>query len=161
MEFEQSIYEGLKYEEQFEAWCYLRGIKLKDRRNEFVGIDYDVTLPTGQIIQVDIKRYSKPFYLAIEDLNDVRTQRPGWFYKSKATFIVYVGCQRLVWLRLSDCFRRWYRRHKNQYYQHVNQPTHHNGSVWQSAFRFVPIEDIKQWIIEKKLTNIKEAKGDK
>jgi len=138
---------GQTKERKFKLWCARRNIQVQDLTRRHLTYDFVVQI-LDRKFKVDVKSWTKPDKLVVEEFHDLTSQKPGWFHTSEADYIVYVNHDRLIWMNLEKA-----RRIHNQIYRSYdlikNRPTRGKyGDVWQSAFRYIPLHELKESLIE-------------
>jgi hypothetical protein len=126
----------------------------------FLHINYqDVTGIQGfQIIDSDFlakigryeikANYKDDKYLIIEEFTNANEQLSpkslGWFYKSKADILVFISkeTRAMILLPFTDEFKSHYESIKEEFELRMNKISQHNGRMWQSAFRRIPLQKL-------------------
>ena len=89
--------------------------------------------------------YKDDCKLVIEEYSNINTNysslSKGWFYTSKADVFVFVSkkTRSMIILPATKLLRSHYEKIKTYYSLIYNKPTRHNGYIWQSAFRRIPL----------------------
>lgn len=139
--FRDDLYEGLKKEEIFISWSYLHSINLTDKRKEKLGYDFIMNVK-GKERKVDVKSYGKEGYLPIEEMHN---GKQGSIYSTDADMFCFIGHGKLIFLFIKP-FREWWKVNKDRYEIRNNQPTQGYYEIFQSSFRYVPMNDIINFI---------------
>jgi hypothetical protein len=154
MNFYDSLYQGLEPEETFIVWATLSGHTIHDVRNseKYRKMDIDFGIERGETkLAIDVKK-GIANYVAIEESSN-HPALDGWFYKSKADAICFIDVanETLTFLVLSKEMKAHYETIKGRYELKLNEPSTANGRIWQSAFRVIPMVELKQFIVVKSL----------
>jgi hypothetical protein len=69
----------------------------------------------------------------------------GWWYKSKADLIIFVSktTRTMIFVPFTQAVKDHYKSIKARYELIKNMPSQKDGRHWQSAFRKVPLDDLK------------------
>jgi len=127
---------------------------------EFLNINYeDVTDVQGfrvidndfvaKIGMYEIKTsYKDNKIIIIEEYTNINKdfgkESLGWFYKSKADMMVFISklTRTMILIPFNDKFKAYYESIKKNFELEKNMVSEHNGSMWQSAFRRIPLESL-------------------
>lgn len=148
-EFTKDIMKGKVSERifvnEFFGFFYTQFADLRDDVQARID-DIDFKTLYGATYDVKTTRYDDR--IIIEDATNLEPFRPGWFYKSKAQILAFVNIKTrlIIFLRFDDGFKVWYEENKWRFDLIKNRPTTHNGATWQSAFRYVPVFELKGFI---------------
>jgi hypothetical protein len=115
-------------------------------RQGFQLIDADILAKIGLY---EIKtNYKDNKILIIEEFTNVNTNlgklSTGWFYKSKADTIVFISkaTRAMILVPFTALFKAYYETIKERFELIPNAMSTNKGSMWQSAFRKIPLEAI-------------------
>lgn len=153
--FYNDLAKGETGEDRFSKWCKGRGWYCVDVTKENLfrkdKIDFLIYATGLGCVTVDVKdSYKDNGQLVIEECTNY-PNKDGWLYTSKANFVVFTSEQTFIWLDMREGkFLEWWKRNNYNYQLHDNKRTTKDGRTWQSAFRVVPLEEIRQFAKEAK-----------
>jgi hypothetical protein len=151
------IERGKPSEELFQQWATLHNLKIQDVRDdtEYRNKDIDFILTIRSTRTIDVKKSldDDEFHIPIQEYKDVETQWLGWFYRSEADCICFadVPTRTLVFLSMTPEMKSYYETIKDRFELLRNKPTKKGNRTWQSAFRVIPMVELKQFIVVKSL----------
>lgn len=110
-------------------------------------IDVDYVVKDSGLYEVKTN-YKDDGFIIIEECSTAPGIYDGWFYKTKADIIVFISKQTrtMIFLQFTDMFKQHYKTIRygdNKLI--VNKPTYYEGKYWQSAYRKIPLSDIKRF----------------
>lgn len=148
--FEADIIRGQPGEALFEAeFLNFLGIRYRNvagvQAFQAQDVDLDTSIGTYEIKS----NYKDNKQIIIEEFTNHNPKygniTQGWFYKTKADLLVCVSVKTgmMVLVPMTADFKCHYEEIKEQQPLIINKPTRkNNGSMWQSAFRFIPLHTI-------------------
>jgi hypothetical protein len=150
----KDLRKGKAGEQRYKGW-------LQQHNYKFIDLSHN---PTAQRADIDLKikvgerwrffeirnNYRDDYRIIIEEWANLGTRKKGWWYTTKADFLVCCGRTTFVVLAVNNHTRRCFDWVRGEYPERFNEVSR-NGTTWQSSFRCVPLEVfdgaylIKKW----------------
>lgn len=149
LSFSKDISRGKVGEEIFkEDFLSFLGIEYVDvtgcQKFQVIDSDYLTKIGTYEI-KTNYKDNKEVIIEEYTNINEEYCKKSyGWFYKTKADLLVFISKKTrvMVMIPFTKNFKDFYDWIKDGYSLERNRPTKHNGKMWQSAFRRIPLDSI-------------------
>ena len=166
-EFTEDIKKGEIGETIFkEDFLEFLGLRYINIAHSFQVIDGDFLLGSNKKYEIK-SNYKDDGQIIIEEYSNYNkglgSVTPGWFYRSKADIIVFISknTRTMIFLPFTEEFKQYYKNISSQYELHYNRISYHDGNLWQSAFKKIPLFVLKGFysVYKKEYSNLLELEN--